>query len=100
MEGVSNAAWGGGGAVQTIPGWGGSHPECWSCRDGLQLSCWLLGFGPSGLQGGCSRSNPEEFEGGFPWLPVGLGLRLIPSSEPHTAPSPSGWDEPEQPRWA
>lgn len=26
MEGMSNAAQGGGGAVQTIPGWGGSHP--------------------------------------------------------------------------
>lgn len=99
MGGVRNAAQGAGGAVQTIPGWGGSHPVCWSCRDGLQPCC-------SFLVALVSRADPalRNFEGGFLWLPVGLGFRLPPTLwghlKPRTAPSPSCWDEPQQPRWA
>lgn len=71
MGGVSNAAQAGG-AVQTIPGWGGSHPMCWSCRDGLQhFCCFLVAL--------VSRADPtlRNTEGGFLWLCV--GLRLTPT---------------------
>lgn len=39
----------------------------------------------------------RNFGGGFLWLPVGLGLRLTPTLEAHTALSLSCWGEPEQP---
>lgn len=82
MGGVSNAAQGGGGAVQTISEWGGSHPMCWSCRDGLQpCCCFLVAL--------VSRADPalRNFEGGFLWLTLGRCGETSNLTQPHLPPA-------------
>lgn len=79
MEGVSNAAQGGGGAVQSIPGWGGSHP----CVGAAGMSCCFLLVAAFlvALVSRAAGADPtlRNFAGGFLWLPVGLGLRFTPT---------------------